>query len=147
MVTKTTHSKEVVRDADYYRRLGGYKGPSKLTAKQVGCPACQVRPDESCVNAKGEPMKGTHKARSEYANELNERANAVDANGKSTSTARWWRKQFRDGKVPQPPKPHGTFAAYQRHKRAGEDPCAECSAAAQEHWRKANQARSLAAAS
>lgn len=140
MVTKTNSNKEVVRDADYYRRLGGYKGPSKLTAKQVGCPACQVKPDEACV-AKGAPMKGTHKARGEYANELNERANGSD------STARWWRKQFRDGKIPQPPKPHGTFAAYQRHKRAGEEPCDECSAAAREHWSKANKARALAAAS
>lgn len=119
------------RDSDYYRRLGGYMGPSRLKAAQVGCPTCEAVPGDPCQNAKG-VMKGLHQARHNYAIELNHRANADDS-----STARWWRREFREGRIPKPPKPCGTFAAYQRHKRNGEVIDDACATAAREHWRLA----------
>ena len=38
-------------------------------------------------------------------------------------------RAYRDrkrGGPPRVPKPHGTVAAYRRHQRAGEEPCAAC---------------------
>lgn len=37
--------------------------------------------------------------------------------------------KYRDrkrGGPPRQPKPHGTYAGFRRHKRRGEEPCAEC---------------------
>ncbi len=55
---------------------------------------------------------------------------------------------LRDDEAPPPPlarpgrkatQPHGTYAGYQRHRRAGEDACAHCAEASRE-WRRAQAA-------
>jgi len=125
MTTPTT-----TRDSDYYRRLGGYQGPIKLTLMQVGCPRCEAAPGEPCNGTNG-PIKSLHPERSEFRDELNARAAA------DTATGRWYRHQFRLGLVPMPPKPCGTFAAYQRHKRNGETIDDACREAARTAWRLA----------
>lgn len=130
-----TATTESVKDSDYYRRLGGYQGPAKLTAKEVGCPTCSAAGGEPCVSGKGVAMKSMHPSRASYAAELNERANG------DSSTARWWRMEFRQGRIPKPPKPCGSFAAYKRHKRNGEPIDAKCEKAAREYWAVENAKR------
>lgn len=48
--------------------------------------------------------------------------------------------------MPRDLKPHGSYAAYRRHKRAGEDPCDRCAQAAREqaNERLARKRQSLA---
>jgi hypothetical protein len=101
-----------------------------LTWQQVTCPACGADPTVPCLGKSGQPRKHPHDERRAYAADLNERAQAPTPQG------RWYRHHFRQGRIPRPPQPHGTWAAYKRHRKAGEVPCEPCAEANRRYWRE-----------
>jgi hypothetical protein len=106
-----------------------------LRSDQVGCPACGAPAGEPCTRKDGLPSKTMHPDRKAYADDLNNRAIGKD------TTSRWYRHEYRNGRIPSPPAPHGTEGAYFRHKRAGEDPCDECMTHMRALWTVRNNAR------
>lgn len=128
-MSKRQETNGVVKDREYFKRIGGYQGPVKLTSKQVPCAVCKAEPGEPCLN-----RKSPHPCRIAYAAELTERANS------DLPIARWYRSEFRAGRIPKPPEPCGSIAAYQRHKRNIKKGIetgpidAACEKAAREYW-------------
>jgi hypothetical protein len=96
---------------------------------KVPCPRCEVA-DGPCVGVSGNPRATPHTERVEWREELLARCEGT------TQSARWHRVQLRKGHFAAKPQSqmHGTESAYQRHKRLGEEPCAECVAAARAVW-------------
>lgn len=87
-----------------------------------------------CLSNKGTPYatRRFHPERVTFRDYFVEKATG------NTDIARWWRWKLRNEGPSSPPKPHGSMAAYQRHKREGTDPCTECSEAARDYWTEQN---------
>ena len=101
-----------------------------LDTTDVVCPRCRAEVGESCVKQDGTPSSRSHSERVEFRDYFIEKATG------DGSTARWWRWKLRNEGPSRPPMPHGTLAAYERHKRAHEEPCEECRVAARAHWKQ-----------
>jgi len=96
----------------------------------VGC--------ETCGADIGVPCRGVktfHRDRLTYRKELIEKCTG------NSDSARWWRWRVGKRGVPRVNLPHGTHAAYQRHKRDGTEPCQPCIEAARDTWREADKKR------
>lgn len=104
-----------------------------ITPGQVGCSRCGAQPDDPCVNKKGDPIKSLHPERKLLAEQLVKKATG------NTPEARYTRWRLRHLGAPRAKLPHGTMAAYQRHRKRGEEPCRECVAAAREKWRASDR--------
>lgn len=107
----------------------------ELDVSEVGCGECGAAAGEPCLTNKGTPYKTRtyHPTRFEFRDYFVDKATGNDA------TARWWRWKLRNEGPSAPPRPHGTMAAYMRHKREGSDPCQECAEAARAYWVEQNE--------
>jgi hypothetical protein len=99
-----------------------------ITPVQVGCSRCGAQPEDPCINKKGERIKSLHPERKLLAEQL-----VAKATGNSPE-ARYARWRLRHLGAPRAKLPHGTMAAYRRHKAHGTEPCKACVEAARKNW-------------
>lgn len=97
----------------------------------VGCEECGAKPHQPCRTPTGKSMKGTHTARRAWRAEIMSRCKSDNKN-----TAKYWRWRINTGQMPNAPMPHGTYAAYKRHRAAGEEPCDHCVEQARIYFRE-----------
>jgi hypothetical protein len=120
-----THELEINQETGRARRIVAF------LPIDVPCPTCEVEGGVPCVGS----ATSVHAERIAWCDEL-----AVRIEG-SDGKARWYRHQFAKGLFPRRPRPHGTEAAWMRHKRNGEQPCAACVEAMRPIWRERSKAR------
>lgn len=99
-----------------------------LETLEVMCPRCRAEEGHPCTKLDGTESARSHTERLEFRNYFIDKATG------DTATARWWRWKLRNEGPSRPKQPHGTMAAYERHRRNGEEACDECKEAARTHW-------------
>jgi hypothetical protein len=102
-----------------------------LEVIDVGCPACGAQKHEPCVKiGTTTPVKRFHPDRATNRDQLVASATGNDPKARH---ARWL---IRMRGAPRVNLPHGTKAAYDRHRVEGTKPCNACVKAARAHWRE-----------